>query len=118
MSYDFGIWKRSASTKTAMLAEAFTAISEGDAHPAIAPFDLKELEQALEAAFGEYKKDPESMICCDARSSEAGSWMIVQCSFPDAKTVEAKLVPIALELGLLLYDPQRGIVWGNKRVRS
>jgi hypothetical protein len=81
MSYDFGIWKRSASTKTAMLADAYMAISEGDAHPAIAPFDLTLLEQAFEIAFGAYKNDPEAIICCDARSSEAGSWMIVQCSF-------------------------------------
>ena len=119
MSFDLAIWKRSPTAKTAMLAEVYGVICDGQTiHPAIAPFDLSDLEAALRSEFGDYTKEPEMFDCpihCDRGESESGTWLIVQCGHSDAAEVSSRVVPIALERGLMVYDPQRQAVWGNKR---
>lgn len=115
MSFDLAIWKRSENTKTAMLAEAYTAICKGDDHPAIAPFDLNVLEKALKTEFGDYTNTVEGPIVCETGSSIRANWLIVQCAHSLAVSVLAKVIPIALAQGLLVYDPQRQAVWGNRR---
>jgi len=115
MSYDLAIWKRSTTTKTAMLAEAFEALSEGRDHPAMTKFDVQGLEQALKDAFGDYDKNADCLIACAWGSTTVADWLLIQCNFPVAEEVLEKIVPIALDLELLIYDPQREVVWGNRR---
>lgn len=115
MSFDLAIWKRSATTRTAMLAEAYNAICAGGDHPAMAPFELHPLERALEAEFGDYKNTLDSIIVCETGTTPAANWLIIQCAHSNSELVAEKVVPIALKLGLLVYDPQRQAVWGNKR---
>lgn len=115
MSYDLAIWKRSEITKTAMLAEAYKAICDGCDHPAMAPFDLSALERVLQDEFGDYRNTADGTIICETGSTVAASWLVVQCAHSMAESVTAKVVAIALGQGLLVYDPQRGAVWGNKR---
>jgi len=119
MSFDLAIWKRSATTKTAMLAEVYAAICDGQtAHPAITTFDLAELEAALKAEFGDYTKEPDMFGCpiqCERGASDSGSWLIAHCEHSAAGDVSSRVIPIALDRGLLVYDPQRQTVWGNKR---
>jgi hypothetical protein len=115
VSYDLAIWKRSSTTKTAMLAEVHKAICDGADHPAMAPFDMDALEDALEAEFGEYKNNPDATIIGESGNGASANWLILQCAHSDANLVAAKVVPIAIKHGLLVYDPQRQVVWGNKR---
>src|SRR5688572_16219642 len=119
MSFDLAIWKRSATTKTAMLAEVYGAICNGQtAHPAMGTFDLPELERALKAEFGNYSKEPDMFDCpihCERGASDSGTWLIVQCQHSESEEVKSRVIPIALERGLLVYDPQRQAVWGNQR---
>ena len=115
MSYDFAIWKRSATTKTAMLEETYFAICAGHDHPAMAPFDLPALERAIKAEFGDYTASVEGPIVCEASGTSAANWLIVSCAHSVSEVIFSRLAPIALEQGLLVYDPQRGGVWGNKR---
>lgn len=117
MSYDFAIWKRSETTKTAMLAEAYEALSLGRDHPAMTTFDAEQLDQALKNEFGN-DKDTNSLIACAWGNTANADWLLVQCSFADADEVISKIVPIVLDLELLVYDPQKEIVWGNKRPRK
>ena len=115
MSYRLAIWKRSETTKTAMLDEAYNAIRDGGDHPAMAPFDLAALERALTDEFGDYKNTAGSAIACETGNTTAAAWLIVQCARSAAESVTAKVTPIACGQGLLVYDPQREVVWGNKR---
>ena len=119
MSFDLAIWKRSATTKTAMLAEVYEAICNGRTdHPAMREFDLPALERALQAEFGDYTKDPEMLDCpinCYRGVSDSGCWLTVHCSHSVAADVLSRVIPIALSQGLLVFDPQRQAVYGNKR---
>lgn len=101
-----------------MLAEAYEALSEGKDHPAMTTFDVQKLDQALRREFEGYGKDPKCVIACAWGNTKNADWLLVQCNFPDADDVISKLVPIVLDLELLVYDPQREIVWGNKRPRK
>lgn len=115
MSYDLAIWKRSEMTKTAMLAEAYAAICEGNDHPALTRFKLGALETALKAEFGDYETDADGPFLAETGDTEVANWMILQCNHSQAAEVLEKVIPIALAQDLLVYDPQRGSVWGNKR---
>ncbi|MBD8528178.1 hypothetical protein [Pseudomarimonas arenosa] len=115
MSYDFAIWKRAESAKTAMLAEVYAAVCDDRSHLAMAPFDLPALESVLKAEFGDYSVDADLEILCYPGQTESVCWMIVASPYSAAGDVHARLVPIVLEHGLLLYDPQRKSVVGNKR---
>ena len=114
MSYDLAIWKRSATTKTAMLAQAYRALSEGRDHPAMQRLDLSELARALKDEFGDYDT-AQCVIACATGQTQRADWLTIQCSFSDADSVVSRLVPLVLDLGLMLYDPQREVVWGNRR---
>ncbi len=115
MNSTLAIWRRSETTKTAMLAEAYNAICEGSDHPAMAPFDLAALERALKDAFGDYENNLVGSVVCETGSTAAANWLVVRCAASMAQSVAAKVVPIALGLDLLVYDPKRQCVWGNKR---
>ena len=119
MSFDLAIWKRSETTKTAMLLDVYREICEGRAsHPAIATFNLALLETALKAEFGDYDREPDMFDCpinCDRGVSDSGCWLVVHCSHPTAQNVLSRIVPISTSQGLLVFDPQRQAVYGNKR---
>ena len=115
MSYDFAIWKRSETAKTAMLAEAYKCICNGGSHWAMAPFDLAALEGALKREFGAYTTATPGEVLCESGTADGASWLVVQCSHSAAASVAPRVASIALSQGLLVYDPQRNVVFGNKR---
>jgi hypothetical protein len=115
MSYDLAIWKRSETTKTAMLAEAFKCICDGGSHRAMAPFDLAALESALKREFGDYSTATEGEILCESGTAQGVGWLVVHCAHSAAASISQRVASIALSQGLLVYDPQRTVVFGNKR---
>lgn len=78
-------------------------------------FDVQGLEDALSDAFGDDDKNAECLIACAWGSTKDADWLLIQCNFSKAEEVLEKIVPIALDLELLIYDPQREVVWGNRR---
>jgi hypothetical protein len=46
------------------------------------------------------------------------SWLIVECSHSAGDQVARKVAAVAVASGLLMYDPQRNVVWGNTRPPS
>lgn len=115
MSYDFAIWKRSDATKTAMLAEVYAAICKDRDHPAMAPFDLKSVERDLEKEFGGGDNAAKALVW-NSESSANATWIFVHCSLSAANEVAQRIATIVVKHDyLLLYDPQRVCVWGNRR---
>jgi hypothetical protein len=119
MSFDLAIWKRSPTTKTAMIVQVYEAICEDQPHPATGAFDVAEFESALISEFGNYKKEPDAFDCLIHSGGSAcdGSncWIIVCCAHPMAAEVESRLIPLALQRELMVYNPQRQSIFGNKR---
>lgn len=118
MSYDLAIWQRSESTKTAMLAEAYAAICEGGDHPAMAPFDRPAVEKSLRVEFRHSKFDPRAGIVIESGRGKSADWIIVQFGHSMAEDIVPVVVTVALSRGLLVYDPQRECVRGNKRPKK
>ncbi len=115
MSYDLAIWKRSETTKTAMVAEAYKCICDGHSHPAMAPFDLVALASALEHEFGDHTGASEGEILSETGTVDGASCLVVHCAHSAAASISPRVAAIALSQGLLVYDPQRDVVFGNKR---
>ena len=114
MSYDFAIWKRSATTKTAMLADAYDAMCHERGHAAVDSFDVAELSRAIQALYGGPAAQDAPFVL-DGGSHDGSSWLIVNCTHPAASSVRDSILDLVLSRGLLLYDPQRAVVWGNTR---
>ncbi len=115
MSFDFAIWRRSPTTKTAMLAEVYESIRQGRDHPAMATFDLPAFEEALRDEFGAAAFETDGLLLFASGSSPNANWAIVECAHSVANEVAMRLIPVALAHELLVYDPQGKGVWGNKR---
>ena len=98
-----------------MLAEAYKAICDGGDHPAMAPFDLSALEKALELNSAITRTKFIGLILCETGTTPTANWLIVSCGHSAKCGSSPKGIPIALKLGLLVYNPQRESVWGNKR---
>lgn len=103
MSYDLAIWKRSATTKTAMLAEAYKCICDGGSPSAMAPFDLAALESALKHEFGDYSTATEGEILCESGTAQGVGWLVVHCAHSAAASISQRVASIALSQGLLVY---------------
>ena len=114
MSYDFAVWKRSATTKTAMLIDAYEAICAASAHSAVDNFDTAELERALQHHC-EILDIDELPFAVETGEAAGSSWLVVNCPFSAADEIRDVLVTMALDRGLMVYDPQRQVVWGNRR---
>lgn len=119
MSFDLAIWKRSPTTKTAMVVQVYEAICNGQSHPATAAFDVAEFESALISEFGNYQNEPDMFDCIihsvGSASDGSNCWLIISCAHSNSAEVSSRLLPLALQRDLMVYDPQRQAVWGNKR---
>ena len=115
MSYDYIIWKRSPNAKTAMLADVYQATGEGKDHPAMAPFDTAAVELDLKAVFGDVNSDPDGPFLYSIDHGGTSPWLSLNVNRSQVEAVTDKIIALALRHGLMVYDPQRGAVWGNKR---
>jgi hypothetical protein len=117
MSCDFAVWKRSPATKTAMVKEVHDAIGQDRSHPAMARFDPKNFESCLRSEFAAELMDgllPFEFESCDF-TGETGNWFNVHLGYGKLAEHTKLLVHAAVECGLMVYDPQRGVVYGNSR---
>jgi hypothetical protein len=121
MSFDLVIWKRSATTKTAMLSACYAAIIEDRDHQAMEGFDENALLSSFETVFGERHSDyfgadiDECPFLYSVGRGAFGNWMICHLNWSTYVETTQKIVQIALQNDLLVYDPQHETVWGNKR---
>ena len=121
MSFDLAIWKRSPRTKTAMIYECYDAIIENKDHTAMDFFDENALLDDLAIEFGErhqeyFGKDIDDCpFLFSTGRGEFGNWVFLNLNWSTHQDTKSKLVSIALKHGLMVYDPQRKGVWGNKR---
>jgi len=121
MAYDLAIWKRSARTKTAMLAECYEAIMEDKDHTAMDFFDenllLKDFEKEYGKLHAEYFGEDvdDCPFLFSQGKGEFGNWILFHLNWSKYQETTNKIVTIALQHGLMVYDPQRGAVWGNRR---
>ena len=116
MSYDYVIWKRAPGIKTAMLADVYQSICEGKDHPAMAPFDTAVVERDLISEFGDVNNDPDGPFLYGVDRGSVSPWLTINVGYSQVEAVTDKLARLAIQHGLMLYDPQRDVVWGNKRV--
>lgn len=94
-----------------MLAEVYAAICEDRDHPAMATFDLKRVERDLEKEFS-----GDQAVAWNSDSSANATWIFLHCGFSAANEVAQRIAAIVVKHDyLLLYDPQRICVWGNRR---
>ena len=123
MSYDLAIWKRSPTTKTAMLDACYQAIIDGTDHEAMARFDDEPLMAGLEKAFGTrhtqwFGDDADKApFLYETGSGEHGNWMLLTCTYSAIQQVFPVVADLAVGQGLMVDDPQRGAVWGNRRTK-
>lgn len=113
--FQFAIWKRAPTAKTAMLAECFASIQAGLSHDAMAVFDAAPLEQAIREHFQLDRSGTSSAVRVRTQRTETASSITVTttpAAMPDTRDF---IVPAALELSLMVFDPQAGAVWGNRR---
>lgn len=115
MSYDFGIWRRSPATKTAMVLQVWEAITEDRAHPAMGEFDATAVLDALRARFPSPDDDPDTALIAEQGGDGDAAWIVVHAPFSAIERYNRILQETVLPLGLMLWDPQRGAVFGNRR---
>jgi hypothetical protein len=117
LSYDYIIWKRSDTTKTAMLAEVYEAICESKPHPAMAAADMTAFVQAIDMSFNNpnENEDDENPFLYEWTQNDEMAYVVLNCSRSAIRYVEPVVVALALKHGFLIYDTQRECVWGNKR---
>jgi hypothetical protein len=115
MSYDYIAWKRSPKTKTAMLADVYQATGRGEDHPAMAPFDTATVERDLKEIFGDVNRNPDGPFLYGINHGGTSPWLSFSVNHSQVEAVTDKIVALALRHGLMVYDPQRGAVWGNRR---
>lgn len=115
MSYDYLLWKREPTAKTAMLAEVCKATGEGTDHPAMATFDVEVFERSLKAEFGDVNNDPDGPFLYWINPGERAPWLKLNVNYSQVEAVTDKIVALAVKHGLLVYDLQCGAVWGNRR---
>lgn len=115
MSYDFGIWRRAVTTKTAMVVEVWQAITEEHGHPAMGDFDAASVLAEIAQRFPSAQSDPDNALLGSAGRDGDAAWIVIHAPHSAAQEYTNLLMEIALAHGLMLWDPQRGAVWGNRR---
>ena len=131
MSYDLAIWKRSPTTKTAMLQECYEAILEDTDHIAMDFFDQTELIKDFEKEYGTWQGEYFGNVSEDENANDNaiddcpflfhtgqgkfGNWFLFHLKWSAHQTTTQTIINIALKHSLMVYDPQRACVWGNKR---
>jgi hypothetical protein len=119
MSFDLAFWKRSPTTKTAMINACYDAIIEGTTHPEMAPFDRESVVADIVQLLGS-PTDPYNPFGfqLDQGKGPHGDWIIVSVVHSKAHEVNDKLVKIAVKHGIMLYDPQVQGVYNNRRPKK
>jgi len=115
MSYDYIVWKRSPTTKTAMLADVYQMTGRGEDHPAMAPFDTETVERDLKGIFGDVNSNPDSPFLYSIDHGATSPWLSFMVNHSQVGAVTDRIIGLALRHGLMVYDPQRGAVYGNRR---
>jgi hypothetical protein len=113
MSYDYFIWKRSDTTKTAMLDEVSDAICDAMPHPAMALADMTAFVRDLDL-FNKSNEHSETPFVYEWNQNKELAYVVINCFYSTIKQVEPVAVELAVKHGFLIYDPQREVVWGNK----
>lgn len=89
-----------------MLTEAYEAICAASGHAAVDTFDTAGLERDLQARYGVV--DPDDLpFALETGEADGSSWLVVNCPGSGAEEIRDVLVPLALDRGLMAYDPQR-----------
>jgi hypothetical protein len=130
MSFDLSIWRRSPTTKTAMLHDVHETVGlNGADHPAAGSFDPQEFIASAVASNGR-PAGPDGdlswidVINSDGESAPVSLWgwrglssAIVRVAgpYPWLQATREALLPLILERHLMLYDPQAGAVFNNRR---
>ena len=115
MSYDFGIWKRAATSKTAMVLDAWHAITQEHGHPAMGDFDAEAVLAEIAARFPDEATDPDNALIASSGRDAETAWIVIHAPQSAVEHYTGILMEVALSHGLMLWDPQRGAVWGNRR---
>ncbi|MGF7121921.1 hypothetical protein [Rhodococcus sp. AG1013] len=110
MSYDFGIWKRAATTKTAMVLDAWHAITQEHGHPAMGDFDAEAVLAEIAALFPGEATDPDNALIASSGRDGETAWIIIHAPHSAVARYTGVLMEVALSHGLMLWDPQRGAV--------
>ncbi|ADV48741.1 aldehyde dehydrogenase [Cellulophaga algicola DSM 14237] len=124
MSYDLVLWKRSSRTKTAMLKECFESIMEEKDHTAMEFFDEKTFFTDMETEFGTQQAQyfGEEIDNCpflyETGKGDYGNWILFNLVWSDYQDTTSNIVAIAVKNGIMVYDPQRESVYGNRRPKK
>jgi hypothetical protein len=113
--YHFAIWKRSPTAKTAMLAECYERIQASTTHEAMTAFDPDGVEASIREHFRLEQGGIYSAVRMGVHRSEQACWMLVTTTPGAMAEVRDHIVRAALADELMVYDPQLGAVWGNRR---
>lgn len=131
MSFDLAIWRRSPTTKTAMIVEVYESLEQRD-HPAAALFDTEEFVDAACAKFGRLELSDPEMAWIPISEEGGGSvgvslypWVgsssacvHVSGPFDASQATISALLPLVIERNLMLYDAQAQVVYNNRRSYS
>ena len=104
-----------------MLLECYAAIVEDNDHTAMDFFDEVLVFNRLEAEYGRRKPQyfgDEADDCPFLYSTgrgEFGNWIYFNLNWSTHRETTEKILLIAIENGLMLYDPQSKLVWGNRK---
>ena len=121
MSFDLAIWKRSARTKTAMLQECYDAIIDDKDHTAMDFFNEDIFLNEFEIEFGKRQKEyfgndvEDCPFLYSTGRGQFGNRVIMNLNWSSHQETQSKIIPLALKHGLMVFDPQQKVVWGNKR---
>jgi len=124
MSYDIVLWKRSTRTKTAILKECYEAIMDEKDHTAMEFFDEAPFFADMEAEYGIRQPQyfgteiDDCPFLYETGKGEFGNWIVLNISWSDYQKTIDVVVEIAVKHGIMVYDPQRESVYGNKRPKK
>lgn len=124
MSYDLALWKRSARTKTAMLKDCYNSITQEKDHISMDFFDNEPFYSEMEIEFG--KRQPQYFgteiddcpFLYETGKGQYGNWIVFNLTFTNHQETNNKIIEIAVKNGIMVYDPQRECVYGNKRPKK
>jgi hypothetical protein len=133
LSFDLSVWRRSPTTKTAMIVQVYEVIGTAD-HPAAGMFDADEF---VRAAAGLYELDlghqsdgstsiviPNISGAFDGEPFAITLWpwtgatsacVSITGNHEGLRDAKAAMLPLIEARDLMLYDPQSQSVYNNRR---
>lgn len=116
-----------ADDEDGMLGAVYSSIGDDRSHPAMARFDVAAFIAELATKYPVIDaNDPSDAALSDPRgepplydvgdfTGEAANWVTFDIAYSQVAAASSNIVDVALRHGLLVYDPERGVVWGDKR---